>query len=460
VKKFLFSICLVLVLFSCKTSRIEGPAESYLPSDLAPAVSEIPLEFEIDVKKLETTVNSKMNGLLYEGNNLTDRDLSVKIWKAQNFSFFINNNEITYRVPLKVWSRFSWKVDKFGISLSDNYEATGTIALIYKTAISIDKDWNLVSKTTSSGYEWIETPKVSVIGEQIPVTPIANIVLSLFDKMINSQIDKALSNAVDLEKHVSQVWEEVQKPMLISDANHLWLRITPKDILVSPFTTKGNKLNLSVSLYTQLESVIGAQPAANAKIELPQFKNIARQPQQFNLNIATDVTFDKIAEMAKEQLINKSFTEGNKTITIVGLSLYSSAGRAVFVADVTGSLKGRIYFTGKLLYNPEKNALEVYEPEFDVKTRSALIKSANWLFHGMILKKISHYLTYPLTEDLERAKAEANKMLTDYPLYEGINIKGKLDSLGVTSVNMVPGAVRIQANLKGNVAIKIAEVKF
>lgn len=459
-KGFILPVCLTLFLFSCGTSKIEGPAESYLPSDLAPAMSEIPLEFELDVKKLETAVNSKMNGLLYEGSNLSDKDLSVKIWKAQNFSFFINNNEITYRLPLKVWTRFAWKVQKLGITLSDQYEATGTIALVYKTSIGIDKDWNLVSKTTSSGYEWIETPKLNVIGVSIPVTPIANIALTRFDKMINGQIDKTLSDAVSLKKYVSQAWNEVQKPMLISDTNHLWLKILPKDILVSPFTTKGSKLNLSIAIYTQLESFIGAQPPKTASIALPAFKNVLRQPQQFNLNIAADVTFEKIAELAKEQLVNKSFSEGNKTIKITNLSLYSSAGKAIFVADVTGSLKGRIFFSGKLVYNPDKNSLEVSEPEFDIKTRNALVKSANWLLHGMILKKMTPYLSYPLTDALENAKAEANKMLADYPLYAGITVRGKLDQLSVTNVGMVPGAVRIQANLKGNIGIKIAEIKF
>ncbi|MEN6618095.1 MAG: DUF4403 family protein [Rikenellaceae bacterium] len=460
-KKILTSVfCLILFLTSCKTTHIEGPAESYLPSELAPAISELPLELELDIKKLEETVNSKMTGLIYEGSNISDRDLTIKVWKAQNFSFFINNNEIVYRVPLKVWSRFAWKMDKFGIVLSDQYEATGTIALIYRTTINIDKNWKLISKTISSGYEWIEKPRLNAIGVSIPFTPIADFALSHFDKMINDQIDKTLSDAVDLKKYVSQMWNEVQKPILISEENNLWLRITPKDILVSPFVTKGNKLILSISFYTQLESILGAQPATGTKVELPQFRNVARQPQQFNLNIAADVTFDKISEMAKKQLVSKSFTEGDKTITIGELSLYSSDGKAVFVADVTGSLKGRIYFTGKLIYNPEKNALEVSEPEFDVKTRSALVKSANWLLHGMILKKIMPYLYYPLTADLESAKTEANKMLCNYQIYDGVTVKGNLDSLTVTKVNMVPGAVRIQGNLKGNVAIKIDGLHF
>lgn len=65
------------------------------------------------------------------------------------------------------------------------------------------------------------------------------------------------------------------------------------------------------------------------------------------------------------------------------------------VADVSGSYKGRVFFTGKPVYNPEKRTLEIAEPEFDIKTRNALLKSANWLMHGMILKKISSYADLP-----------------------------------------------------------------
>jgi hypothetical protein len=82
--------------------------------------------------------------------------LSVKVWKAQNFSFTVKDNVIEYRVPLKIWTRFAWKIEKFGFSVGDFYEATGTIALTYKTTIAIDKNWKLVSNTSSSGFQWIE----------------------------------------------------------------------------------------------------------------------------------------------------------------------------------------------------------------------------------------------------------------------------------------------------------------
>ncbi|WP_243348027.1 DUF4403 family protein [Parabacteroides sp. FAFU027] len=456
----LFVALLAVVAVSCKTAQIEKPRESYIPSGIAPAVSELPLQVELDVKKLEAAINQKMNGLIFEGSNVADKDLTVKVWKAQPFTFTINNNVIEYRVPLKIWTRFAWKVQKLGITLSDNYEANGTIALSYKTAITLDKNWKLVAKTTSNGYQWIETPKLNVAGISVPVGPVANLALTRCEKIIDEKIDKALSDAVDLKKYVSQAWSEVQKPMQVSPENQMWLKVTPKDVYVSPFITNGNKLNMAISLYSQIESVIGAQPLMGTKTALPEFKYVNRPPQQFTLNLAADVTFEKIAEMAKKQLVNQTFEQAGKKITIKDLSIYGSNGKAIFIADLIGSIKGKVYFTGNLTFNKEKNAIEITEPEFDIKTKNVLAKSANWLLHGMILNKITPYLTYPVTDQLKQLTSDTNKMLANYSVYPGVSLQGKLSNVTVENLSLVPGAVRMLASAKGNVGVKLADLKF
>jgi len=464
-KKIIFKQAVFLAMiafgFSCKTAmQIERPKESYLPSNLAPAVSDLPLQIAIDVKKLEAAVNKKMNGLIFQGDKLNNQDLSVKIWKAQNFSFSIKNNVIEYRVPLKLWTRFAWTVEKFGLKVGDNYEANGSIALNYKTTISIDKNWNLVANTTSNGFQWIETPKLNVVGVNVPVTPIANIALQKSEKLITDQIDAALAQMVELKKYVTMAWAEAQKPMQVNAENNVWLRLTPKDIYVSPFTTTGQNLNLAIALQSQIESFVGVKPEANKAVPLPPFKIALKQPQEFNLNVAADATYDKISEMAKAQLVNKTFTEGGKTITITDLSIFGSEGKPMFVADVTGSLKGRIYFTGTLAYNAEKMAIEVQNPEFDLKTKNALVKSASWLLNGLIIKKITPFLTYPVKAELESLKAEANKSLANFKVMDGVTVAGKLNSITVKSLHMVPGAIRLNANARGNVALKIDELNL
>jgi len=457
---FLFTASVIFTISSCKTIQIEKPKESYLPSSLSPTLSELPLQVELDVKKLEASINRKMNGLLYDGTKISNKDLSVKIWKSQNFTFTINNNVIEYRIPLKIWSRFAWKMEKFGLVVGDDYEATGSIALLYKTTIQIDKNWKLVSKTVSSGYQWIETPRLNMAGINVPVTPIANMALSRCDKLISDQIDKSLAEGADLKKYISQAWMEVQKPRQVNSENDVWIRISPKELYLSPFTTTGEKLNLSIALHAQIESFMGTKPSANIELALPPLKYIRRPALEFNLNVGADITFDKISEMAKKELLNKTFSDGKKTITITDLSIFGSEGKAVFVADVIGSLKGRIFFTGNMVYNPAKVAVEISEPEFSVKTKNTLVKSANWLLHGVILKKIMPYLTYPVKTDLDKMRTDANSMMSNYSVYDGITLQGKLNNINVTNLSLVPGALRIQANIKGNVALRVDDLKL
>ena len=458
-----FSLLILLVLFqltSCKTLEVEKPVESYLPSRMEPAESVLPLGIEIDVKSLESSLNKELQGLLFEGKQLNNQDLSVKVWKARNFTFTIKNNVIEYTVPLRLWSQFRWTYEKFGLKVGDEYEASGSIALKFSTSVDIDRNWKLVSRTTANGYEWIETPRINVLGVTVPVTPIANYALQESRKLLTSEIDKALAGMVDLKQYAGLAWSELQKPVLLDQSNQLWLKITPQEVLLSPFESRGQKLNLTLWLKAAIESYMGAQPAATTPVTLPAFKTATSRTGDFNLNIAADATFAKISELARGQLLNKTFQEGKNSITITDLQLYGRNGKAVFQADVIGSVKGRIYFTGDMVYNAEKMTVEVINPDFDLNTRNALLKSANWLLHGIIIKKITPYLSYPVKPELDNAINEANKMLANYKVFDGINLQGKLNTLNVTRLDLVPGAVRLHANLTGKVGLKIDNLKI
>jgi hypothetical protein len=460
--KILAYTIFTLALAACggSTLIIEKPAESYVSSPIEPALSEIPVRANIDIKKLETSINRKLNGLIYSGDSLMDKDLSVKVWKVQDFSFTIVNNTIVYRLPLKVRAKYSWKVEKFGFSVSDNYEVSGTISLSFKTSLFINKDWKLFARTESAGYQWLEEPRLNIAGIRLPVTRIADLAMSQSKESITKSIDKALSDAVKLQDQIKSVWESVQKPMLVNPENNLWIKVTPSDIFISPFVSNNNILTIAFALQTRVESVAGATPSFNAIIPLPTFKQFSRPPKPFSLNIAADVTYEKLGQIISAQLAGKTFSEGKRSITINSISLYSSEGKVVVAADVTGSLKGRIYFMGKMIFNPDKNTIEVTEPDFDIRTRNVLVKSADWLLHGMILKKITPYLTYNVSDVLETVKTEVNKQLAGYEVYGGVKVTGSLDKLSVTELAMVPGAVRLKASLSGNIGFEIGDLRF
>ena len=82
------------------------------------------------------------------------------------------------------------------------------------------------------------------------------------------------------------------------------------------------------------------------------------------------------------------------------------------------------------------------------------------MLHGVILNKLTPYLTYSVKEDLDKMKAEANKMLTNYAVYDGVSLQGALNSVTVTGLSLVPGAVRISENVKGSTALSISDLSF
>jgi hypothetical protein len=69
-------------------------------------------------------------------------------------------------------------------------------------------------------------------------------------------------------------------------------------------------------------------------------------------------------------------------------------------------------------------------------------------------------LTYPVKDDLEKVKKDVNQMMGNYSIMDGVNLQGNLNNISVLNLSLVPGALRIQVNVKGNVALKVEDLKF
>lgn len=452
-----YAIILIITGGCGSALRIEGPQESYIPGTFLSSPSVLPIVAEIDLKGLEKTVNKKFDGLLYEDNGSNQKDLEIKVWKAGNFSVFVNNDEISYRIPLKIWSRFTWKVEKFGFTLSDKYDASGSIALVYKTKLDVDNNWNVNTKTTSAGYSWIETPKVSVAGINIPVKSIADFALSRTEKLISDKIDQAISESVNLRELVNGFWQDIQEPIKVDSTYNAWVRVIPTGVTLSPFSSYSSKLQIPVTFIGEVETIAGSSIPYTVPLDLPTLGKSYDKPAKFNINLKVDVTFEQIIKAAMQQLDGMVFSESGKSIKVVGLRLYSSSGKAVLALDVDGSFKGRVFLTGDMEYDPNTLSISVKNADFDIKTRSSLVKSANWLLHGMLLRKLQPYLTYNVEQVLEVVRVNANSMIQKYSLFEGVYLSGNLDAISVSNITMVPGAVRVGANLSGNVKLITTE---
>jgi hypothetical protein len=457
IRYFIIASALVSTAGCGSALKIDGPQESYTPVAFYSTPSVLPIVAEIDLKGLERTVNKRFDGLLYEDKGAVNKELEIKVWKAGNFSLMANNDEISYRIPLRIWSRFTWRVEKFGLYLTDWYEATGSLALVYRTKLGADGNWNLTTRTTPSGYSWIETPRINIAGVTIPVKPIADYALSRTERAIATQIDMAVAESFNMREYVEGFWQEIQEPTIADSTYNVWVRVIPRGATLSPITSSSGKLRIPVTFTGDIETVAGDSIHKTTLVPLPPLGNSNNKPEKFNINLNADVTFDQITKAAMQQLSGMEFSEGGKRVVVKGLELYSSSGRPVVAIDVEGSIKGRLFLTGELGYDRESQTLSVQNADFDIKTRNALVKSASWLLHGFLLRKIQPFLSYNIATMLEESRAEADNMLKKYSLAEGVYLDGTLEAISVSNIVMIPGAVRISATLTGDVKIITTE---
>lgn len=458
--KLVTYVLLTSYFVSCKTIQPQAPLESYTPVELTPVKSEIPIKISMDMKQLENAVNRQLSGQLFEAEKLNNMDLAVKVWKAGPLSFKVNGQSIDYKIPLRVWVNYGWKVNTFGVELGDHYEAEGSIELSYKTNFQIDSNWKLTTKTSSTGFKWLKEPRLKVAGVQLPVTSIMSYALNSSNGLISKEIDKSVAAWVDVRKHISDTWNYLQNPILIYPENKVWLKVTPVDLSLSPFRSKGDVMEFGVTFAGLFQTVVGEKPQLSKPIKLPAFKNATEKSKDFKLQLIADMTLVEINKIARGQLLNQTFSDGKRSITIKDLNLYGSDGKLVCKAELAGSVKGTVYFTGTMAYDSVKNEISIQEPSFDVNTRNALLKSADWLMHGTILNKISPYLTFSFKSELERMTFEANKNFKNYEIYPGIKAVGNVKELTVVNVQLVPGAVRVVVDAKGDLQIKMNQFNF
>ena len=113
---FNFLLLTFYLFLGCHSIRTAAPPKVSEIPQIIQKPSTIIIPVSIDIKDLERKVNNELNGLVYEDNSLDDNNhdnMMIKAWKRDYFDINLNGNEISYRLPLKLWVKAGFKLEKF-----------------------------------------------------------------------------------------------------------------------------------------------------------------------------------------------------------------------------------------------------------------------------------------------------------------------------------------------------------
>lgn len=460
----LFLLCFLII--RCSPPSISVADKPILPKEVKkveefqplPSVINVPLE--IRTRALEQFINQQLPDPLFEADTITLgslKNIKVKVQKGDTIRLSVTGDEITYRIPLKIWLKLSFTVEAFGLSHTEYQEVEAGIVLKFKSRLFIKNDWKIVTMTESGGYEWASDPVIKIRFLSIPIKPLADLILSREHKKFGDIVDKGLNSMVDIKKLLQPIWLQIQKPILLSQNPNIWLKLSPKAVYMTQLSSEDGVIKAAVGITTIAETFIGSEPEYKISDTLPEFTIPGKIDSTFIVNLYGEINYTDATLLLKTYLCGRSFTYGKKEVIVQDVEINGIDGYIVVTLDFIGSFKGRVYVIGRAKYDSTKTLISVEELAYDISTQNAIYKTAGWLFHGIIIDKIKPYLKFPLREKLLESQLLVQKMLCNNRITKNIYVNGFIDTLTIGGINVTDKSLRAIILAKGRVSLNMRE---
>jgi hypothetical protein len=460
---FLFAVLTI----SCASTSQKITALKPEPDDAVPLTytstpSYINLPVSIKLKDIENQANTLLNGLIYEDNKIEDDNIEIKVWKQAPFTITNDHGKEGQKtktvLPLKMWIKYRIGTKTLGVELykTQEFNLNGVVTLLSDISLS---NWRLNSKTTLKSLEWIESPTMTVFGKNMPVTYLIDPAVNLFQTKIEKNIDSAIEKSMDFKPNVMDAISKISTPFLMSTTYNSWLRIVPIEIYATNVKLKNDSFLLNMGMKCNMETLIGNKPESKFDANKIVLKAVDKIPEQISANIAAVSTYQEASKLMTANFVGQEFGSGSKKVKVKNVAIWHKDGKMVIALDLLGAVDGTIYLNGFPQYNETTKEIYFDKLDYVLDTKSKLMRTANWLAQGIILKKIESNCRYSIKQNLDEAKQSMMTYLKNYSPMPGVFINGKMEDIQFQKVQLTNQAIIAFIKINGTINVAIDGLK-
>lgn len=451
-----------ILLAGCSTTKkIEALKPE--PGNNAPVAYEtttsfINLPVSITLADVENQINKLLTGMVYEDKNIEDDNISMKVWKTAPIKFSEQKGKLQAVVPIKVTANVKYGASALGMSLYDTREVNLDAVVTFSSKVGLS-NWKMTTDTTIESLEWKESPSVTIAGKKVAITYLINPAIKLFKSKIENELDKAITKTTDFKPQVLDALEKVSTPFLTNEQYEAWFKLTPVELYVTDAVLSKKQITMEMGLKCTMQTMIGQKPKNSFKKEDVVLKPVAKMPDNVSAVVAAISTYESASKVITKNFQGQEFGSGKKKVTVQKVNLWSKDGKMVVALDLTGSINGTIYLTGYPNYNAVTKEIYFDQMDYVLNTKSVLLKTANWLAEGIILKRIQENCRYSIKDNLEEGKKNLQPYLNNYSPMPGIFVNGSLNDFEFQKVELTDSAIIAFIKGTGKMDLKIDGLK-
>ena len=462
----LLIICSILFVSSCATTN-KIDALKPEPDDATPLIYEntpsfINMPISVKLKDIENQTNALLSGLIYEDNSIEDDDIEMKVWKLAPITIKNDIGEKREKIrtilPLKAIVKYRIGTKKLGIEMYDTREfhLDGVVTLVSDVALI---NWKLNTKTELKSLDWNESPTMTVFGKNVPVTYLINPAVKIFKSKIEKKIDDAIAKSMDFKPNVLAALEKICVPFLMNDTYESWLRIVPIEIYSTSAKLKNDTFVLDMGMKCNMETLIGRQPESKFNAAKIILKPVTKIPEEITANIVAISTYQEASKIMTKNFAGQEFGSGSQKVKVQNVAIWHKKGKMIIALDVLGSVNGTIYLAGFPQYNEKTKEVFFDQLDYALDTKNKLMRTANWLAQGLVLKKIEQSCRYSIKPNLEEGQKSMMAYLKNYSPMQGVFVNGKMEDIQFQKIQLTNQAIIAFIKVKGTVNVSVDGLK-
>lgn len=341
-------------------------------------------------------------------------------------------------------------VPRIYVSCGDK-EAMRRIQIDFATQLQLEKNFKLKSITTLKGIKSIDPCEFTFLKYDA-------------SKLIEKEISKALKESLgkideeiqktDFRPKIEDLWELAQKPILIPSIG--WLHLNPKQVSMGElnFTNQQLRTKVQLDLRPEVRSVnLNTQP-----LPLPPLGKTSLD-SGFRIPLNFDLSYDSLNQILSDRWEPVVIQKGRKKLQIDRLTLLGPDENYLSIqVDFSGSKKGTLFLKGRPTYDAENGLLSLQEVDYDLETKSILLKSGSWLFESRLQKILEEKLVFDLGRQLETYRLKIEKELNrEIPInaQQKAVLQGKLKVFDLSYIHPNVHSLQLGLNLMGTANIVI-----
>ena len=433
------------------------------PPDLPPTVLDLPLLVDLN------TAVAMMEAELPRRFGDADKRLPVPGNKRGTFAYEIR------RSPFEI----SVKGDTFQVAATIHYQGRGwynppigpevggscgtagqepRARVVISIRPEINREWQLVAQ-----------PKLTYLGP-LTKTERDQCEVSFLKIDVTSRVLEAARGALreefprlaaklktmDVKGEVEKVWNEIQKPIRLTDS--IWLMLRPQGVRLGALSGSREMLGGTIGIRARPKIETGPKPSV-ATVPLPA---LDQGGEETGLNLLTEGRFDYplISANLTKELAGRKVKVPGGTIEIKEVGAYGiGGGRLALGVRFGGTTSGQIYFVGTPTYDEPTGHIMVPDLDYDASTTPLLVKGMAWLRANEIRDFLRAKATFPSAETMERLSTLAVTGM-NRELVPGVFLSAALNRTEIARLLPRIDALYLQAHATGQAALHVTDAFF